>query len=168
MKNTIVSMVLGAIALFSFEANAEWRVESIDNDFPYEIEEAAAEGKSLIIFFHQAGCPHCDKMRARVLPDPKVDAYYGDRFVMIESNIRGNFDVISPDGEEMNEVEFGRKSRVRLTPVFIFYDQEGKQALRTTGYLNPERFILAGQYVTDGVYKTGTSFFRYVKEQEGK
>jgi len=154
-----------AVFLFTTPALAEFRAESIDNDYQGEIAAAAEEGKRLVLFFHQFGCPYCDKMRARVHPQPKIMDYFSKHFVMIESNIKGNLDIVTPDGTETNERGFARKIRVRATPVFIFYDTDGTQALRTTGFLNVDRFYLAGKYVVDGVHKTGKSFFRYLQEQ---
>jgi len=143
---------------------AEYREESIDNDYQSKVQALAEEGKYLVLFFHQAGCPYCDKMRARVLPSPQVMNYFSDNFVMMESNIRGNLDVIMPDGTAASEVEFARKIRVRATPVFIFYDKDGTPALRTTGFLDADRFLMAGKYVVEGVHKTKKSFFRYLQE----
>jgi len=143
---------------------AEYREESLDNDYQSEVQALAEEGKYLVLFFHQAGCPYCDKMRARVLPSPQVMNYFSDNFVMMESNIRGNLDVIMPDGTAASEVEFARKIRVRATPVFIFYDKDGTPALRTTGFLDADRFLMAGKYVVEGVHKTKKSFFRYLQE----
>ena len=146
-------------------AHAEYRAESIDNDYQGEVQAAADEDKYLVLFFHQAGCPYCDKMRARVHPEPAVMDYFSQHFVMMESNIKGNLDVVMPDGTPANEVGFARKIRVRATPVFMFYDKDGSTALRTTGYLDEKQFLLAGRYVVDGVHKTGKSFFRYIQEQ---
>jgi len=148
--------------LVAGEARAEFIVESIDNNFPDEIAAAAEENKMLVVMFQQTGCPYCAKMRARVFPDPKVIAYYSKRFVMFHSNIRGDLPVVGPDGKEMTEKQLARKLRVRATPVFIFYDKKGQQALRVTGFMDAERFIKAGQYVADGVYKTKTSLYRYM------
>lgn len=147
-------------------AAAPFVIESLDMDFKSEIQAAAEEGKHLALFFHQQGCPYCDKMRARVLPDPKVSAYYEKNFYVIEINMKGSLPVVTPGGEETTEKGYATKIRVRATPVFTFYGQDGKLALRTTGYLDPKRFLKAGQYVVDGAYKDGTSFFRYL--QKGK
>jgi len=159
-----VAIVGIGMALAAPAAWADYRIESIDNDFQGEVAAAAEENKYLVLFFHQAGCPYCDKMRARVHPAPDVMTYYDQNFVMIECNIKGNLDVVTPDGAAMTEAEFARKIRVRATPVFVFYDTDGKPALRTTGYLDERTFVLAGRYVVDGVHKTGTSFFRYIQE----
>ena len=155
----VVSLVTGLLA---GNVRAEFIIESIDNNFPDEIAAAAEENKTLVVMFHQTGCPYCTKMRARVFPDPRVIEYYSRRFVMFQSNIRGDLPVVGPGGKETTEKQLARMLRVRATPVFIFYDKTGRQALRVTGFLDAERFVKAGKYVADGVYKTETSFYRYM------
>jgi thioredoxin-related protein len=167
LNAALLACALLAFALVASSpvAKAEYRAESIDNDYQGEVRAAADEGKYLVLFFHQAGCPYCDKMRARVLPDPKVMDYFSKHFVLMESNIRGNLDVVTPQGKAMKESDFGRLERVRATPVFVFYDKDGSPALRTTGYLDVDRFYMAGKYVVDGANKSGVSFFKYLQSQ---
>ena len=104
-------------------------------------------------------------MRSRVHPTANVMRYFTKHFIMMETDIKGNLDVVMPDGTEGTERDFAKKNRVRATPVFIFYDKNGRLALRTTGYLDPKRFYLAGKYVVEGIYKTDKSFFRYLQDQ---
>ncbi|NQV84204.1 MAG: thioredoxin fold domain-containing protein [Rhodospirillales bacterium] len=151
------------VALFwATGVRADFMAESVDNNFPDEITAAAEEGKQLVIMFEQSGCPYCAQMHARVFPDPKVNKFYSDRFVMIQSNIRGDLPVVSPDGKKMTEKKLAHSLRVRATPVFIFYDKTGQQALKVTGFMDAEHFNKAGRYVADGVYKTKTSLYRYM------
>jgi thioredoxin-related protein len=162
-RAALAALVIGL--LVTPHAGAEFRLESMDNDFPNEIKSAKGEGKRLVIMFHQAGCPYCDKMRTRVFPDPKVDGYYSKNFVMIESNIKGNLDVVTPDGKKMNEVDMAKKYRIRATPVFLYFDADGTEALRLTGFLDADLFVRAGNYVVEGINKKpgGISFYRYLK-----
>lgn len=145
-------------------AHAEFRAVSLDNNFPDEIAAAKEQGKFLVIMFQQIGCPYCEEMRARVYPDPRVQKYYTGRFVLIESNIRGDLDIVSPKGKAMTEKKYARKNRIRATPTFIYFDKNGKQALKVVGFMDVGRFIKAGKYVVGGVYKTKTSFFRYLQK----
>ena len=149
--------------LISVAARAEFRIESLDHDFVAEVADASAENKSLVIMFDQTGCPYCDKMRRRVIRNPAVDSYYSHHFVMVENNIRGALEVVSPDGKAMTQKELARRLRIRATPVFLYLDKDGKEALRLTGFLDADLFVKAGEYVTNGVYKTGTSFYRYLQ-----
>ena len=155
------ALVLTAL-VWATGGRAEFIAESLDNHFPEEIAAAAEEGKQLVIMFQQTGCPYCAKMRVRVFPDPKVDEFYSKHFVMIQTNIRGDLPVVSPEGKDLTEKKFAKSLRVRATPVFIFYDKTGGQALKVTGFLDAERFNKAGRYVVDGVYKTKTSLYRYM------
>ena len=146
-------------------SSAEYREESIDRDYQSEIEALAGEKKFLVLFFNQAGCPYCDKMRARVHTAPKVMKYYTKHFIMMESDIKGNLQVVMPDGTNGTERDFAKKLRIRATPVFIFYDKDGTSALRTTGFLDSHKFYLAGKYVVEGLHNTEKSFFRYLQDQ---
>lgn len=167
MRFRILALLLVMLA-FTVQAPpavAGFRVESIDNDIPGEIDAAAKDGKNLVVFFNQTGCPYCDMMRKRVFPAAKIVDYFSQHFVMIDSNIRGGLDVVMPDGSKGTERDLARKLRIRATPVIVFFDRQRKIALKTTGYLNVDLFYLAGKYVAENVYKTKKSFFRYVQEQ---
>lgn len=170
VKSLAGAAILAGIlcAVPAFAAPPPFVVESVDMDLKSEIAAAAGDGKNVVIFFHQQGCPYCDKMRARVFPDPKVMAYFNDRFVMIESNIKGALPLVTPEGEEKTEKDYAQDLRVRATPVLAFFSKDGKLALRTTGYQDTERFIKAGEFVVNKAYEDGTSFFRYLRDTEGK
>ncbi|MCK5545977.1 MAG: hypothetical protein KAI27_01300, partial [Rhodospirillaceae bacterium] len=75
----------------------------------------------------------------------------------------GDLDVITPKGETKPEKEFASELLVRATPVFMFYGKDGGDALRLTGYQDPEMFTAAGKYISNGAFKDGTSFINYVR-----
>ncbi len=142
---------------------AEFIIEPLDYDLPSEIEDAASNNKNLVIMFHKNGCPYCDKMHRRVFPHPKVSKLYNEKFVMLIVNMAGDLDVVNPKGEVKAEKEFASELLVRATPVFVFYDKNGGNALRLTGYQDPDMFAAAGKYVSDGAFKDGTSFIKYIR-----
>jgi len=158
-----IAVVAAMALLAATPSRAEFIIESIDNDIPGEVQAAAEEGKRLVVMFQQTGCPYCAKMRARVLPDPKVVDFYSKHFLLMYSNIRGDLPVVSPDGKAMTEKEMARKLRVRATPVFMFFEKDGSEALKVTGFLDAERFNKAGKFVLDGAHKNKTSFYRYLQ-----
>ena len=162
-KTFVLMALAGALVLWAADTRAEFITESIDNDIPGEVSAAAEEGKRLVIMFQQTGCPYCAKMRARVFPDPKVVEFYSKNFVLIYSNIRGDLPVVAPDGKEMSEKQLARKLRVRATPVLMFFNKDGSEALKVTGFLDAERFNKAGQFVLDGTDKAKMTFYRYLQ-----
>ena len=144
-------------------ASEDFQLTPLDYDFPYEIEAAAEEGKNIVVMFHRNGCPYCDKMRKRIFPHPKVSAFYNDNFYLIEVNMRGDLDVVTPEGEDMSEKDWAGKMGVRATPVLAFFSKDAKQALRLTGYQDPEMFLAAGRYVSSEAFNDGTSFLKFVR-----
>lgn len=164
---TLTSALAALAAVFWLSAApvqaAGFVVEPLDYDFPGEVEAAAAKGKNIVIMFHQNGCPYCDKMRKRVFPHPKVSALYGEKFYLIEVNIKGDLEVTSHDGEAMTEKQYAEKMRVRATPVILFLSKEGAEALKLTGYQDPEMFNAAGRYVSSDAFKDGTTFLNFVR-----
>lgn len=173
MRNrTVLSALSGAIAalfaaVFLVAAApaqaADFVVEPLDYDFPYEVEAAAEEGKNIVIMFIQNGCPYCAKMHNRVFPHPKVNAFYSEHFKLIEVNNKGSLDVVSHDGESMTEKSYTEKMRVRATPVFLFLSKDGKEALKLTGYQDVNMFLAAGRYVSSDAFADGTSFLSFVR-----
>nr|CRH06244.1 Putative Thioredoxin-related protein [Candidatus Magnetococcus massalia] len=144
------------VICFPLSVSAAFVGESLDFDFPSEIEAAAEENRQLVVMFHYSGCPFCDKMRQRVFPHPAVDAYFSDHYLLLESNIRGDLDITTPSGVEMSEKSWARKMRIRATPVFLFYDKSGQERLKLTGYQNPKMFVAAGRYVVEEGWKQGS------------
>lgn len=132
-----------------------------------DLEEARKENKFLFIMFHQEGCPFCDKMRRVTFQDKRVQEYFTKHFYMIEIDIRGSNEVIDLDGERLKEKQFSIKHGVRLTPVFMFFDKEGKIIVKVPGYIEPQEFLLIGRYVTEGHYKN-KNLIQFIKENKGK
>lgn len=142
---------------------ADFIIEPLDYDIPSEVAAAAEQGKTLVVMFGQNGCPYCEKMRKRVFPHPQVVDQYGTHFVLFEINIKGDLEVIGHDGEATTEKQYAAQMRARATPLFVYYDKDGTDVLRLTGYQEPGIFMTAGRYVTSEAYKDGTSFLTFVR-----
>jgi len=100
-------------------------------------------------------CPWCAKMKAGVFNQVRVQDYYRKYFRILEIDTEGDTAVIDFDGKEMAQKDFAFKyNRVRATPVFIFYDLNGKKLTRYTGATRDvDEFMWLGQYVVQGHYK---------------
>ncbi|MBF0249448.1 MAG: thioredoxin fold domain-containing protein [Alphaproteobacteria bacterium] len=169
MNSFIGRVVVAAALLFSGLGIAQparavdFIIEPIDYDLPAEIAAAAEDGKTLFVMFGQNGCPYCAKMHKRVFPNPDVGALYTPSFVMLELNIKGDLDVVSHGGEATTEKEYANAMRARATPLFVYFDKDGKDVLRLTGYQEPGVFMAAGRYVATAAYADGTTFLDFVR-----
>lgn len=136
-------------------------------DFKEELENARQQQKKgILIFFEMDECPFCHYMKMNVLNQPEVQAFYRDNFLNFSVDIEGDIEITNMQGKVTKQKDFAfRENRVRATPVFAFFDLEGKRIFRHTGKTSGvEEFLLMGQYVANGSYKE-TSFTRYKRKK---
>lgn len=138
------------------------------NNMVEELAFARDAKKLLVIMYEQEGCPFCWKMRRDVLSRKEVQDYYKERFHVIPMDIRGALDTVDFTGKAMTQKDFSIQQNVRLTPVFIYYDGTGKELHRLIGFYDREEFLLAGDFVLSGAYKTEDFFLWLKKEKAGK
>jgi thioredoxin-related protein len=139
-------------------------------DFKEELVTAREQGKKgILIFFEMDECPFCHYMKMNVLNQPEVQAFYRKNFLIFTVDIEGDIEITNMQGKTMKQKDFAfRENRVRATPVFAFFDLEGKRIFRHTGKTSGvEEFIWMGEYVADGIYKE-TSFTRYKRNKKKK
>lgn len=120
-------------------------------DFKDEIPEAAREGKRVMLYFGQDGCPYCKAlMQANFGPGPAaaaITAKTRQHFTAIAVNIWGDLDVTWIDGTRTTEKGLARLLKVQFTPTLLFFETDGRVALRLDGYQPPERFTHVLDYV---------------------
>ncbi|MES9986385.1 MAG: thioredoxin family protein [Candidatus Thiodiazotropha endolucinida] len=140
--------------------------QSLGN-FSDELEVARDEGKKgVLIMFEMDECPFCHRMKTRVLNQVDVQDYFKQHFLIYTVDIEGDVEIADFRGNTMKEKDFAFKQfRVRATPVFGFFDLEGKMIARFTGATNDAReFLWLGEFVVNDHYKT-TNFSRYKREK---
>lgn len=136
-------------------------------DFSEELQRARDEGKKGILFFFEMDeCPFCHRMKNTVLNQPEVQDYYREHFLCFSIDVEGDLEMVDFEGNTYTQKEYAsRINRVRATPVFAFYDLEGKRVTRYTGATSGvQEFLLLGEYVANAVYRE-MPFTRYKRQQ---
>lgn len=145
----------------------EWFEES----FLYlddELEEAVEAGKvGLMVYFGQRRCAYCHKLMEVNFGLADIVEYTRRHFDVVPIDIWGVAEVTTIDGEVMTERELALAEDTNFTPSIIFYDREGKEALRLRGYYPPYQFRAALEYVADGHYER-ESFRAYLARGENR
>jgi len=132
-------------------------------DFSEELAKAKEQGKAgVLLFFEMDECPFCHRMKQTVLNQPEVQEYFRQHFLSFAVDIEGDVEITDFEGNSLTQKEFATKiNRVRATPVFAFYDLEGKQVVRYTGATTGiEEFMWLGEFFVNGEYKN-TKFTAY-------
>jgi thioredoxin-related protein len=136
-------------------------------DLKEELATARQNGQiGLFIMFGNDDCPWCEKMKSAVFSVPEVQKYYRKYFRILEVDTEGDMPVTDFSGHEMSAKDFAFKElHVRATPVFIFFDLDGKPVMRYTGATSGVReFMLLGRFVVEGHYKKET-FIAYKRKE---
>ncbi len=142
-------------------------------DLGEDLAEAGDEGKKLIVFIEQAGCPYCRELHRVNLRDPEIVSYLKEHFVAVQLDLRGSREVTDFDGEAMEERALTRKWGVIYTPTLVFFSpdragdgsQSGRDLAVMTmpGYFKPFHFRTMLEYVADGHY--ADQHFQYFLEE---
>ncbi len=138
-------------------------------DFRDELASAREQGKKgIMIFFEQADCPFCYRMKHTVLNREDVQTWFRQRFLLFSVDTQGQTEVTDFDGNAMPAKDFAFKvNRVRATPVIAFYDLAGRPVARYTGATkDAAEFLLLGEFVA-GRHYLDTNFMRF-KRQHGE
>lgn len=136
-------------------------------DMSEELEKAKEQKKTgVLIYFEMDECPFCHYMKSSVLNQPEVQAYYRKHFISVPIDIEGDVEMTNFKGETKKQKDFAFKEhRVRATPVFAFFDLDGKRIHRHIGKTNGvEEFMWMGEYIVDGSYKK-MPFIRYKRQK---
>ena len=132
-------------------------------DLRDEARDAARQGKRLLIYFGQDGCPYCRALMQTNFTQPRIVEKTRRHFVALALNIWGDRAVTDLDGRVKPEKAFAAEMRVQFTPTVLFLDENANLVARLNGYYPPHRFEAALDYVAGRLEKQ-QSFASYVSE----
>lgn len=135
-----------------------------------DLQDAADQGKSLIVIFEQRGCPYCRELHEVNYAIPDITDYQSEHYLTVQLNLWGDRVVTDFDGEELSEKRLAQKWLVNFTPTLVFMpashagasSQREAEAFRLPGYFKPFHYRSALEYVISGAY-TDTGFQRFTQ-----
>ena len=161
--------LLFAFAIAPAQAAGGWErfFELSFGDLRAEAADAKKDGKlGLVVMYHFEECPYCTRMKREVLSRPEVQAHFRRNFRAIAIDTRGSQQVTGFDGRALPENEYARAIGLRGTPTFQFYGLDGSLlATRAGAIYDPAEFMLLGDFVASGAYRT-TSFAVYKQARQ--
>jgi thioredoxin-related protein len=147
---------------------AQYFFDQTFGDFREELDLARQDGKKgILIFFEQAGCPYCYRMETTVLNRSDVQHYYRRYFHIFSVDINGDVEITDFQGRPTTQKDFALKQyNVRATPVFAFFNLDGRLIARYTGATrNAQEFLWLGEYVATGRYRS-ESFAQFKRDKQ--
>lgn len=147
----------------------EWFVDTF-LELGDDLQEAADEGKDLLVLIEQAGCPYCAELHAVNFKRDEITEYIKANFLVVQLDLFGSRFAVDFDGEEMEERDLVFKWGAQFTPTTIIFSAENAgattfrdaEAFRLPGYLKPFHYMSSLEYVGKDIYKE-MSFQRYLQ-----
>jgi len=133
-----------------FQDKPDWFRESF-LDIREDIAEASEEGRRLMLYFYQDGCPYCALLLQDNFGQAQIARQTQQHFNTIAINMWGDREVTDLDGELTTEKAFARDLRVQFTPTLLMLDERGEVVLRINGYYPPHRFVAALDWAGRGL-----------------
>lgn len=128
-RTVLAALILLAAPLYAADIGddglheAAWIQETF-KDLREDLEEAEAQGKTLMVIIEQRGCIYCTKMHEEVFPDPEITAALNDEFFVVQLNMFGDVEVTDFDGETMSEKDIVQRWNANFTPTLMFFPPE--------------------------------------------
>lgn len=116
-------------------------------DMPEDVAEASRNGKRLLVYFGQDGCPYCAALFNTNFSQQHIVDYTRKHFDAVDLNIWGDREVTDFSGNKLTEKELASKLQVWFTPSILLIDEKGETVLRINGYYPPHQFLAALRYV---------------------
>ena len=133
-------------------------------DFREDVRDAAKDGRRVMVYFGQDGCPYCKALMKANFGNEEIATFTRRHFVAIALNLWGDREATWVDGRAMPEKELARALDVQFTPTLLFLDEKGAVALRLNGYQPPDKFRIALEYVA-GKHERRIAYADYVARE---
>ena len=150
-KNTALTETAIFIRAISYP---DWFSDSV-LDLPTDLATAKKQGKrGIMIYFAWQECACCELLKATTFQRPDVIAYLSRDFYTAAVDIfaeQKGLAVIDFDGQKTTEKALAKSLKVEATPTLIFFDTNGKELYRSSGYQSPYEFLTLLDFI-DGDY----------------
>jgi len=113
----------------------------------------SANKKGLIVYFGRKDCPYCKTHLDKNWGNKGIVFYTQKYFDVVAIDVLGVRPVVDTSGISFStEKEFATKQKTNFTPSLLFFDLNGKEVLRLSGYHPPYQFKAVLEYIADKHY----------------
>lgn len=116
-------------------------------DIAEDVAEAEENGRQLMLYFYQDGCPYC-ALFVEDLHNRDLATRIQNGFDVVAINMWGDREVLNLQGDEQSEKQFSESLKVMFTPTVLFLNQQGIPNFRMNGYYPPHQVGAVVDYLS--------------------
>ena len=121
-----------------------------ETSFDKAIQRAKKEHKIIFMDSYTTWCRPCKKLDKEVFSNEKVAAFFNEQFVNLK------MDMEKGEGPALAE-----RYHIFVYPTLLFFDMNGKEVHRETGFFSPESFLGVGKEALDPARRSSSMDERF-------
>lgn len=121
-------------------------------DLSEDLQEATDENRHIMIYFHQNGCPYCEKLVKENFHNNALVSKLKKHFDVIQVNMWGDRELTDWNSRDWSEKEFSAFMKIQFTPTLVFLNSKGDSVLRLNGYQSVDKMHKVLDYVSNKKY----------------
>jgi len=124
-----------------------------------------AADRPLMVLFEKSGCDECREFHADVLALPEVRDLL-QRFEIVRLDAADDKTaVLMPNGEKATPASWFKQTTFARVPALLFFDEKGKEVLRTDALVKRQRMLNSAGFVLDRAYEKDWTYQRYSRSK---
>jgi len=123
--------------------------------------KGGAKARPFAILFEHKDCPSCAELHEKVLVDKETRAIVR-KLDVIQLDMWSNMPVVTPQGKRQTAREWAKALDVKYAPTIVFFDENGREIIRSEAFFKVFHTQGIFAYVADGCFKTEPNFQRYL------
>jgi len=133
--------------------------------FDEGLAQARATTRHMFLYFGRYGCGWCDKTNREAFTDARVREAYLSHYVLVYVDAESGKRLTLPTGERMTEMEFGVRHKVFATPMFAYFEPDGRLIVKLSGIQTATDFLDYDRFVHGGIYRR-KDFRQFLADQQ--
>lgn len=123
--------------------------------------------KPTAIWFEQPQCPDCETLHKKTIAGDEIRRLIKG-FNNIQLDMWSNEPIVDFSGKKTSARELARSLNVYYAPTIVFFDQNGKEIIRSEAMFKQFHLTSIFDYVLSGAYQKQPSFQRFLEERADK
>ncbi len=157
--NWIFTTLIIIVAILGYSCGKTRQEKATSNDgvkwsdYNEGMQQAAQQGKHVLLYFWRPGCSWCAKMEATNYADTSIANLVNNMFVPIKIN-GWSKDKFATASGELSGAELSNQFQLTGYPAVWFLESDGSKINVLPGYAPPDDFKLLLKYVGENHYKS--------------
>jgi len=129
---------------------------------PYNLQQLLqSSDKPLLLMFEETPCEVCDELHSDIYRRKETLSQL-KRFNVVRLNMWDETKLVALDGQQTTARKLAKRLQVQYAPSLVFFNNKGKEIMRTEAYLKAFHLQSVMDYAASGAYRKQPNFQRFI------